>query len=393
MSSKSATSRTLAILALGALAVFVGPPSFAAGKPGDPGTVQFRGASFPVAESAGQVEVIVRRHGGESGAVSVDFATTDGSALAGEDYTGQTGTLAWGDGDGDDKVITIEILIDDLVEPQETFGVQLSNPTGGVEIGAVSTTVVHIKPEGEDDGDDDGDDEGDDTCIKLDSASFPAFESAGLATFVVEREGDGAGAASVDYATFDGSAIAGQDYTTTAGTLSWADGEVGEKSVTVPLTDDTEAESDETISVVLTNAVGGTLGCRDTASIVIVDDDGGGEGACVPDDETLCLDDSRYALRGTWTDFQGAQGAFRAVPSTDQSGLFWFFDSSNMEVMVKVLDGCALNGHRWVFFAATTNVGYRLEVTDLRTGAVKTYTNPIGTRAAVTTDVDAFACQ
>src|SRR5690606_9043708 len=109
--------------------------------------------------------------------------------------------------------------------------------------------------------------------------------------------------ASVDYMTIDGSAIAGQDYTAASGTISWADGEAGEKSVTVTLTDDTEAEADETVSVVLTNATGGHLGCRDTASIVIVDDDGGGEGACVPDDETMCLDDGRYSLRGTWTDF------------------------------------------------------------------------------------------
>ena len=388
MSHGQTSIRVLATLAFVTLAMIAAAPA-----PADndrPGTVQFKGASFPVEESAGHVDVIVRRHGGETGEVTVDFATTDGSALAGADYTAQAGTLTWGDGDDDDKVITIEILVDDVVEAQETFGVQLSNPTGGVEIGAISSTVVRIKPEGEDDGDGDGDD--DDTCIKLDSASFPAFESSGAATFVVEREGDGVGAASVDYATFDGSAIAGTDYTATVGTVSWLDGETGEKSVTVPLIDDAEPESDETISVVLSNAVGGTLGCRDTASIVIVDDDGGGEGDCVPDDETMCLDDSRYSLRGTWTDFQGGSGAFRAVPSTDQSGMFWFFDSSNLEVMVKILDGCAVNDHRWVFFAATTNVGYTLEVTDMKTGAVKSYSNPIGTRAAATTDVNAFAC-
>ncbi len=390
------TRSSFAVVVLAAAATFAlaVAPASATGAPGDPGTVQFKGSSFPIEEEAGQVEVIVRRHGGDTGEVSVDFTTVDGSAIAGEDYTTIAGTLVWGDGDDDDKIITIEILIDAVIEPQETFGVQISNPVGGVEIGAISSTVVRIKPEGDDDDDGDGDGDGDGAnCIRLTSSDFPAFESAGAATFVVERGGDGVGAASVDFMTFEGSATDPEDFTIINGTVSWADGETGEKSVSVPVVDDTVGEADETVSVVLTNAVGGTLGCRDTASIVIVDDDGGSEGACVPDGETLCLGDSRFALSGSWTDFQGGQGAFRAVPATDQSGLFWFFDPRNVEVIVKVLDGCALNGHRWVFLAATTNVGYSLEVTDLATGATRTYTNPLGRQSPATTDVTAFACQ
>ncbi|MCB1008094.1 MAG: hypothetical protein KDB94_04270 [Acidobacteria bacterium] len=384
--------RRIALTSLVIAAPLAAAPALA-DAPGNPGTVQFKGASFPIEESAGEVVVIVRRHGGSSGEVSVDFETFDGSALAGEDYTATAGTLVWGDGDGADKTVPIEILVDDVGEPLETFSVMLSNPVGGVAIGAVATTVVRIKPH---DGDDDGGGGGGGgetgTCIKLRSSTFPAFESAGEATFVVERGGDGAGEASVDYLTIDGSAVAGEDYLPVSGTLVWPDGVVGEMSVPVPLIDDEVAEGDETISVIITNAVGGTLGCQDTASIVVVDDDGGGEGACVPDEETLCLAGGRFALQGSWSDFQGGQGAFRAVPSTDQAGLFWFFDARNIEVMVKVLDGCALNGHRWVFLAATTNVGYTLEVTDLATGAVKSYINPLGTRAPATTDVEAFPC-
>jgi len=385
-------SRRLSLIPL-LLAVPLATPPALADAPGDPGTVQFKGASFPIEESAGEVVVIVRRHGGSTGEVSVDFETFDGSAIAGEDYTATNGTLTWGDGDGEDKTIPIEILVDEIGEPQETFSVMLSNPVGGVEIGAIATTVVRIKPHDGEDGGGGGGGGGEETqCIKLRSSTFPAFESAGEAMFVVEREGDGAGEASVDYLTIDGSAVAGEDYTPVAGTLTWPDGVAGEMSVAVPLVNDEVAEGDETISVVITNAVGGMLGCQDTASIVIVDDDGGGEGGCVPDEETLCLGGGRFALRGNWTDFQGGQGAFRAVPSTDQSGLFWFFDARNIEVMVKVLDGCALNDHRWVFLAATTNVGYTLEVTDLATGAVRFYTNPLGTRAPATTDVEAFPC-
>ncbi len=384
-------SVVLAVLSSAALGLMVlgGSPAPAQGPLDRSGFVMFRGNSFPVPESDGSVEVIVRRHNGASGAVSVEIATVDGTAIAGEDYTAATSTLSWEDGDTDDKSLTIEILADAVVEGLETFGVQLSNPLGGVELGALASTVVRILPQG---GDGDDDDEPPVSRIRLRSAVFPAREIAGTATFVVVRQGSGAGAASVDYATVDGSATDGEDYTATAGTLAWLDGETGPKSVDVPLIDDTVAERHETVSVLLTQAVGGELGQRDTASIRIIDDDGGGAAACVPDDDRLCLDNGRFALRGTWTDFQGRQGVFHAVPSTDGSGLFWFFDENNIEVIVKVIDGCSLNDHRWLFMAATTNVAYRLEVTDLRTGAVKAYTNPLGTRSPATTDVTAFAC-
>lgn len=374
----------LASIALG-LMLLGTSPALAVGPPGSNGFVMFRGASFPVQESAGTIEVIVRRHNGDTGAVSVDIATVDGSAIAGEDYVAAAATLTWLDGDHADKRLAIEILADDVAEGLETFGAQLTNPTGGVEIGALANTVVRILPQG-------GGGEPLLSRIRLRSAVFPAHENAGSATFVVVRQGSGAGAASVDYATIDGSATAGADYTATAGTLAWLDGETGPKSVAVALTDDSVEERHETVSVTLTNAVGGELGQRDTASIMIIDDDGAEDDECVPDDERLCLGNGRFALRGTWTDFQGRQGVFHAVPSTDGSGFFWFFDENSIEVIVKLIDGCSLNDHRWVFLAATTNVAYRLEVTDLRTGAVQRYSNPLATRAAATTDITAFGC-
>ena len=61
---------------------------------------------------------------------------------------------------------------------------------------------------------------------------------------------------------------------------------------------------------------------------------------------------------------------------TDDSGYFWFFDPANVELVVKVLDGRAVNGKFWVFYGALTNVEYDLAVTSTATGAVKTYHNP-----------------
>lgn len=382
----------IVLIVLFALFTLFSPAALFAQKPDDPGMVKFRGAAFPIAEEAGEVTVVVKRLRGSTGEVSIDYATTEGTATADEDYVPTEGTLTWDDGDRSDKTFTVEILDDDADEGQETFGVVLENPQGGVEISSPSTAVVRIKPSDREDDegeDDEGDDEPAAGEVKLTSASFPAFESDGEAEVTVEREDGSAGEVSVDFSTMPGSAEADVDYTPTAGTLTWADGEEGEKTILVPVIDDAEEEDMETFSIFLTNVVGDAELGRDVASVSIVDDDGG-EGECVPDDETLCLGDGRFQVTGTWTDFAGVSGPFHWVPATDDSGFAWFFDESNVEFLLKVLDGCSLNGHYWVFYAATTNVAFTVEVTDLETGDVETYENPLGNIPLSTTDVTAF---
>ncbi len=106
----------------------------------------------------------------------------------------------------------------------------------------------------------------------------------------------------------------------------------------------------------------------------------------------LCLSQNRFTVEVSWRDFEGNTGAGQVVPyRSDDSGLFWFFDSENWEMLVKVLDGCGVNGRFWVFSAATTTVEYTLRVTDTETGVVKEYFNPLGRAASAITDSDAFA--
>ncbi len=119
-------------------------------------------------------------------------------------------------------------------------------------------------------------------------------------------------------------------------------------------------------------------------------------GSCEPGRETRCLQDSRYSVTVEWWKADGESGAARVVrEGTDDSGLFWFFAPDNWEVLIKVLDGCALNGNVWVFGASTTDLGYRIAVTDTKTGAVKEYTNDPGLPAPAIADTAAFAanCQ
>ena len=102
---------------------------------------------------------------------------------------------------------------------------------------------------------------------------------------------------------------------------------------------------------------------------------------CVPGPTDLCVN-GRFRVSLTWK-ANGNQGAGQAVPLTSDTGYFWFFGPSNVEVVVKVLDGRPLNGHFWVFYGALTNVEYQMTVTDTQTGRTKTYTNPSGRMASV----------
>jgi ELWxxDGT repeat protein len=109
----------------------------------------------------------------------------------------------------------------------------------------------------------------------------------------------------------------------------------------------------------------------------------GGAGGCLPSATALCLSGGRYKVETFWRDFQGNSGAGKAAPLTGDTGTFWFFSPNNLEVIVKVLDGRALNGHFWVFYGALSNVEYALTVTDTATGLTRRYFNPLGQLASV----------
>ena len=91
-------------------------------------------------------------------------------------------------------------------------------------------------------------------------------------------------------------------------------------------------------------------------------------------------------------DFQGNTGVGRVAPlGSADSGIFYFFQKDNWELLLKVLDGCGVNERVWVFAAATTDVEYTLEVIDTETGQQVTYSNPLANLAAAVTDTDAFS--
>jgi len=116
-----------------------------------------------------------------------------------------------------------------------------------------------------------------------------------------------------------------------------------------------------------------------------------GIGSCAPSPTTLCLNQGRFAVSVQFNAAGQAPAAAKTIPLADDSGGFWFFDASNTELLVKVLNGCGLNSRYWVFAAGLTDVHVTISVTDTRTGGVRTYNNPLGHVFDAVTDTGAFA--
>ncbi len=178
-----------------------------------PGTLQLSSATYSADEGTDPtVTITVTRTGGSSGAVTVNYATADGTANDPSDYTSTSGTLNWADGDAAAKTFTIAIVDDNTVESTESFSVTLSNAQTAT-LGTPSSATVSIT-----------DNEVPGT-LQLSSATYSADEGTDpTVTITVTRTGGSSGAVTVNYATADGTATATSDYTAASGTLNWADG-------------------------------------------------------------------------------------------------------------------------------------------------------------------------
>lgn len=119
--------------------------------------------------------------------------------------------------------------------------------------------------------------------------------------------------------------------------------------------------------------------------------DASAPGLCAPSPTTLCLNGGRFAVTTRWATRDGQTGSGQAVALTGITGYFTFFDAANVEMMVKVLNGCGTNSHYWTFAGGLTDVEVVLTVTDGQNGAVRTYTNPLGNPFHPIQDTGAFA--
>jgi glucose/arabinose dehydrogenase len=225
-----------------------------------PGTVAFGTSSYVKTESGGTATITVTRSGGLGAGMTVRYATTNGSATAGSDYTAVSGTLTFAAGVLA-RTFPVTITSDTRDETDESINLALSNPGGGAVLGTPRTAVLSILD----------DDSGGTLAFSL--AAYQRTEAGGTATIKVVRSGGSASGVSVDYLTSSGTATATSDYTPASGTLHFAAGQ-GSATFAVTIKNDALNEANETVNLAIANPKGGAkLGTRTAAVLTIVDDD------------------------------------------------------------------------------------------------------------------------
>lgn len=238
------------------------------------GILQFSAPTFQSNEGDGVALVIVNRTDGSDGVVSVDYATSDGTAHADRataggifiaaDYTRASGSLLFNPGETS-KTISIPLLNDSLEEKPETLQLNISNAGGGALLGSQTATTLTIL---------DNDPE---VSFQATSASNP--ESATSATLVVKLSTFPSKVISpltVDYAVTRSTATGGGvDFTLANGTLNFQNGQTS-KNIVMSIVNDTRVEDNETIQITLSNPKGGlTLGANNVFTYTILDNDVG----------------------------------------------------------------------------------------------------------------------
>jgi hypothetical protein len=219
-----------------------------------PGEVRFETANYSVTEGQGSLQIRLIRDG-KAGPVSVELRSTSGSAQAGLDFAGVSRVVTFA-ANQTEAIVVINILNDDLVESSESFTVTLSNPTAGLGIGSLGSTVVTIE-------DDDSPGQ-----VEFVSSEFEVYEDAGMATIRVRRTGTG-GLVMVSYELIGISATPTTDFDARGGTLVFLPGET-EKIIQVPIIADLLSEPDETFVISLRNPTNGLSLGAPTSTLVTI---------------------------------------------------------------------------------------------------------------------------
>jgi hypothetical protein len=223
----------------------------------------FATSSYTVAQNAGFVKITVNRTNGSNGNTTVAYMTAFGTAYDNVNYGHTTGLLTWANGDTASKTFTVPILDTTPITTNKSFSVKLYNPTVGV-LGNPSTSTVTITPTagvvstpavGE---------------LKLAAPSTTVPQTVGDVTMTINRTGGSSGAVSVGYATTNGSAVAGTNFTAVKGTMDWADGDEAAKTFKVAINAAAPFTGTKAFAVALSSPGGGaTLTTPSTTSVTI----------------------------------------------------------------------------------------------------------------------------
>ncbi|MFH1378242.1 MAG: Calx-beta domain-containing protein [Planctomycetota bacterium] len=241
---------------------------YTGGTPPSPGTIGFESGMRSVSENAGTITLNVTRTGGTLGAVTLSVAATGSGAnpASGADYTLGTTTLTFPDGSSATQTVSITITNDSLQELTETFNVTIAITSGTATLGTATCAVSIV----------DDDQPGE---IIFSVASYSANENAGSTSVVTVRRTVGSlGAVTVGVQVNSGTpgtATVGVDYVLNTTSVSFADGDSADKTVSITIIDDSDDEgASETVNLILSIVSGSdTLGIQTTCTLTIADND------------------------------------------------------------------------------------------------------------------------
>jgi hypothetical protein len=219
------------------------------------GTLGFSSSSYSVVQNAGSVTFTVKRSGGTSGKAAVHYQTSNGSAVAGQQYTAIGGTLNWASGDASAKSFTVYIRRTASFTGTKTFNLALSYPRGA-SLGTPVKAVVSIQGKGSTSSA---------GTVSLNASSYSVAQNGGTIAVSVRRANGSSGTASVKYATANGTAVAGTHYTSKSGTLSWANGDTASKTISIPVSNSTPFTGTKNFTIALSGASGASMARRSSS--------------------------------------------------------------------------------------------------------------------------------
>jgi hypothetical protein len=227
------------------------------------GSLQLSAAAYAVAQNGGSLTVTVNRTGGSSGAVSVGYGTTNGTAIAGTDFSAASGILQWADGDSAAKSFAVPISNAVPFINSKTFTVALTNAGSGAAMTTPNTATATIA----------GDMSAPVGTLEFGASTYTVAQNAGSATLAVDRTGGSSGPSSISYTATNGTAVSGTDFTAATGTLQWADGDASAKSLSIPISNATPFSGTKSFTVALSApSAGASISSPATATVAISGD-------------------------------------------------------------------------------------------------------------------------